>query len=153
MTLSNRQLATLLSVLLALVVVTPLPVKSQTAQVKIIAHIGVPLDALSAGQLRRIFSMRQTSWPDQQRIVVYVLNNEHGIHPSFSKHILGMFPYQLERIWNKLVYSGLGNKPIKVNNEQEMVEKIRQQPGAIGYVTYSVVDKGVKFIAVEEEEG
>ncbi|MFT4993572.1 MAG: ABC-type phosphate transport system substrate-binding protein [Paraglaciecola sp.] len=150
MTFSNKQLVMFLSVLLGFVV-TPLPVKSQAAQVKIIAHMSVTQDELSTSQLRRIFSMRQTSWPDQQEIFVYVLNNEHGVHPSFSKHILGMFPYQLERIWNKLAYSGLGNKPITVKNEQEMLDKIRQQPGAIGYVMYLVVDDGVKFIEVEQE--
>lgn len=151
MTVSNRYIAIFLYVLIGLVIAAPFPLKSQDPKVKVIAHASVSIDELSTSQIRRIFSMRQTSWPDQQAIVVYVLNNENVSHQSFSKHVLGMFPYQLERNWNKLVYSGLGEKPIKVRDEQEMLEKIRRQPGAIGYVVYSVFGDGVKSIDVEQE--
>ena len=148
MNLANRHLAILLYAFIGLVVVTPLSVKSQVPQVQVVAHVSVALNELSASQVRRIFSMRQTSWPDQQAIVVYVLHNEHETHHSFGRHILGMFPYQLERIWNKLLYSGLGDRPLQVKNEQEMLDKIRRQPGAIGYVTYSLLGDGVKSITV-----
>lgn len=150
MTLSKRYLAILLFVLIGLVVLTPFPVIGQAPNVHVIANVSVALDELSTSQVRRIFSMRQTFWPDQQAIVVYVLNKEHVIHQSFSKHVLGMFPYQLERTWNKLVYSGLGNKPIIVSSEQEMLEEIRQQPGSIGYVTNSVIGEGIKLVAVDK---
>ena len=151
MTLAKRHVIRLIYVLVGLVVVTPLSVKGQTAQIQVITHASVTLDELSPSQVRRIFSMRQTYWPDRQKIVVYVLNNEHGIHHLFSREVLSIFPYQLERTWNKLVYSGLGHKPITVRDEQEMLDKIRRQPGAIGYVRYPMSGEGLKSIAVTKE--
>ncbi len=52
--------------------------------------------------------MRQTQWANGLRITAYVLPRQHSIHLRFTKDKLQMFPYQLDRIWNKLTYSGLG---------------------------------------------
>ena len=151
MTLVSRRLVTLLLALIGLVAVAPFSVNSQDPQVQVIANVSVQLNELSASQVRRIFSMRQTLWPDEQAIVVYVLDDGDEVHQMFAKQILGMFPYQLERMWNKLAFSGLGETPNKVKNEQEMLEKIRKQPGAVGYVMFSSIDESVKSIMMEDK--
>jgi ABC-type phosphate transport system substrate-binding protein len=97
-------------------------VQSQPSHIQLISHPSVNTATLDKDQVRRIFTMYQTNWSDSQPIVVYVLSQKNSTHQLFSRQILGLFPYQLERIWNKLVYSGLGEGPIKVNNEQEMLE-------------------------------
>ncbi|MBL4630279.1 MAG: hypothetical protein JKY14_03665 [Paraglaciecola sp.] len=95
--------------------------------------------------------MRQTAWSHGQAITVYVLENQHQTHQIFSTKVLGMFPYQLNRIWNKLVYSGLGEEPIKVHSEQEMLERVSQKPGAIGYVMQQTNIVNVNIINVLKE--
>ena len=62
-----------------------------------------------------------------------------------------MFPYQVERIWNKLTYSGLGDLPNQVQNEQEMLRKVSEQPGAIGYVIASRKEAGTRTIRLIAE--
>lgn len=106
---------------------------------------------LSVEQIRRIFSMRQTTWSNDQTITVYVLANQHQTHQVFSTKVLGMFPYQLDRIWNKLVYSGLGEEPIKLQSEEEMLERVSQKPGAIGYVMQSIDVDRINVIKVLEK--
>ena len=97
--------------------------------------------------------MRQITWPNEQAITVYVLSNQHQTHQIFSTKVLRMFAYQLDRIWNKLVYSGLGEGPIKVQSEMEMLERVRQKPGAVGYVLQQSndVNINVNVIQVLEE--
>ncbi|GAA0856184.1 substrate-binding domain-containing protein [Aliiglaciecola litoralis] len=102
--------------------------------VTVLIHNDVKTTELTSAQLRKIFSMRQTLWPDGTPIVVFVLPSQHPAHQALCKDMLKMFPYQVERIWNKLAYSGLGEKPIEVSSEQEMLERLRTTPGAIGYV-------------------
>lgn len=103
-------------------------------------------------QVRRIFSMRQSNWKDGQVITVFVLANNHEIHKAFTTQILGLFPYQLERVWNKLIYSGLGEEPIKVKDETEMIERIKNKPGAIGYIKQGAMFDGVKKLNIVKEE-
>lgn len=126
-------------------------VGSQVPVVQVIVNSSVEPQKMSVTQIRRIFSMRQTTWSNDQPIIVYVLINQHDTHQAFSTNVLGMFPYQLERIWNKLIYSGLGEEPIKVQSEQEMLERISQEPGSIGYVMQAVRLEKVKRIEVFKE--
>ena len=95
--------------------------------------------------------MRQTTWPDGQAIKVYVLDSQNLSHTIFAKNILGVFPYQLERIWDQLAFSGLGDKPFTVSDEAQMIEKVSQQPGAIGYIVSSAANVGTRVIQIIKE--
>jgi len=60
-----------------------------------------------------------------------------------------MYPYQLDRIWNKLTYSGLGVAPITIMSPEALVEAVRTTPGAIGYVENLKDEKGFYVIEVK----
>jgi ABC-type phosphate transport system substrate-binding protein len=126
-------------------------VKSQASTIQVVVNSSVKSKDISIEQIRRIFSMRQTTWSNGQAITVYVLSNQHLTHQLFSTQVLGMFPYQLDRIWNKLVYSGLGDEPIKVQSEKEMLERISQNLGSIGYVMQHVSGENIQIIRVLKE--
>ena len=49
------------------------------------------------------------------------------------------------------MYSGLGEEPIKVQSEQEMLERVSQKPGAIGYVMQQVSGDNINVIKVLKE--
>ncbi|WP_102798552.1 hypothetical protein [Bowmanella denitrificans] len=109
---------------------------------------------LSPAQLRRIFTMRQRQWPNGTLIKVFVLPNQNPLHQHFCKSQLNMFPYQLERLWNKLVYSGLSERPVEVYDQQQMLQVIAQTPGAIGYIGkgMDIQDFGVLLITISEDD-
>ncbi|MGV2871961.1 hypothetical protein [Colwellia sp. E150_009] len=94
--------------------------------------------------------MRQTQWANGLRITAYVLPRQHSIHLRFTKDKLQMFPYQLDRIWNKLTYSGLGVAPITVNTPEELISAIRKTPGAIGYVENTKDMEAVNVVQIEK---
>lgn len=124
---------------------------SSTANaVEVIVHSSVSERNITISQLRRIYTMRQTQWSDGHHIVVFVLPKQHALHRRFSKERLQIFPYQLERIWNKLTYSGLGVAPIIINTPEALIDIVMKTPGAIGY-TETIVDKGlVNVINIEK---
>lgn len=123
----------------------------QTETVTIVANSSVSNTQISAKQLRRIFSMRQSNWANGKPIQVFVLPSESDVHLAFCKQALSMFPYQIERMWNKFAYSGLGVKPTVVKNEGEMLKMVAQTEGAIGYVGKRSIPNGViKMIVVKE---
>lgn len=84
--------------------------------------------------LRAIFSMRLRQWPDGKPVTVFVLPTSHPVHVAFCKEVLGVFPHQLQRAWDRLVYSGTGQAPVEVNSLEEMTQRVRDTPGAIGYL-------------------
>jgi len=101
--------------------------------VEVITHSSVSQHTLTTSQLRRIYTMRQLQWLDGNAITVFVLPSQHQLHKHFSKEQLQIFPYQLNRIWHKLTYSGLGVAPVIVNSPQALIEAVIRTPGSIGY--------------------
>lgn len=120
-------------------------------EIAVITHPSVSSASANRLQVTRLFSIRQTVWQNEQPVVVFVLPNDSPLHRQFSINVLGVFPYQLDRIWNKLAFSGLGEKPIQVNSEQEMIKRVGTTPGAIGYVSSVNVLSNVNVLAVREQ--
>ena len=100
----------------------------------VITHSSVTETTLSRQSLLAVFGMHTQRWPDGQRIKVFVLASNQPLHRKFATEVLGTYPYQLDRIWQRLVYSGTGRAPYICTSEEDMRMKVRNTPGAIGYV-------------------
>lgn len=107
---------------------------SRAVAIEIVTHPQVTEISLTKSQLRRIYTMRQLRWSDNSAINVFVLPSQHDLHQRFAKERLQIFPYQLNRIWHKLTYSGLGVAPTIVASEKELIRAVTKTPGAIGYI-------------------
>jgi ABC-type phosphate transport system substrate-binding protein len=114
----------------------------------VIVHPHVTSKDLSLNQLRSIFSLRARAWPDGARITVVVLSDEAEIHRSFLVNTLKMLPHQLRRQWDRYIYSGIGQGPVVVNSVEEMMNKVRSTPGAIGYIDGGAPDGQVITLSV-----
>jgi ABC-type phosphate transport system substrate-binding protein len=116
-------------------------VSSRAVAIEIVTHPQVTEISLTKSQLRRIYTMRQLRWSDDSAINVFVLPNQHDLHQRFAKERLQIFPYQLNRIWHKLTYSGLGVAPTVVASEKELIQAVTKTPGAIGYIDDGTLKK------------
>ncbi|HRC70991.1 MAG TPA: hypothetical protein PK880_00500 [Candidatus Competibacter sp.] len=105
--------------------------------------------SFSQTMLSAIFGMRLRKWEDGSPIKVFVLPDNDLLHIEFSKYILHVFPYQLRAAWDRLVFSGTGEEPIKVNSEQQMRMLVGSTPGAIGYLRGSMLDETVKAVVLK----
>lgn len=95
---------------------------------------------LSRSDILQIFTGNRQYWPDGSKITLFMLNSDSALHQRFSREHLRMFPYQLDRLWNQMTYSGQGEPPRKVDNEMELIKAVMNTPGAIGYATQSGMD-------------
>lgn len=109
-------------------------IASTSDRVAIIVHRSVPAEAVDKATISAIFGMRIKTWQDKTPVKVFVLKSDSETHASFCRDFLGLYPYQLERYWDREVFSGLGMRPTVVATPEEMLQKIRSVPGAIGYV-------------------
>jgi len=102
---------------------------------EIVVNQSVPHYSSSLNQTRAIFTMRQQFWPNGEKIKVFTLEDNHPAHQHFTKNNLHMFPHQLRRVWDRIVFSGAGQVPTTLDSEDEMLEKIANTPNSIGYLS------------------
>lgn len=107
---------------------------NSVAHVLLITQPQTVTTELSRHSLRAMFAMRTTTWPDGSAVKVFVLEDKNSTHITFCKDILGMFPYQLRRVWDRQVFSGTGTAPTTVKSEQEMRSRVAETQGSIGYI-------------------
>jgi len=117
----------------------------------VIANKGVDEKSLTLGAVRSIFGMRLRSWKGGIPVRVFVFDDYNPLHIEFSKKILGVFPHQLRWTWDRLVFSGTGQAPTYVKTADEMLEHVRNTPGAIGYIDRDLEHGFVKELPVVDD--
>ena len=127
-----RSLAVPLLLLLASLC-APAHVRAQSVQ--IIVSPGLQGVALDRDLLRAIFTMRLRAWPNGPPVRVFVLPDSNPLSDQFYREQLGMYSYVLRAAWDRMVFTGTGLAPTIVHSEEEMRERVRLTPGAIGYIS------------------
>ena len=123
--------------------------KSATHAVHAIVNSNTTQHVISRNGLSAIFKMRLRHWKDGSPVTVFVLEDENPLHKLFCKQILNVFPHQMRRSWNKLVFSGTGQAPIVVANKEEMITKISTTPGAVGYLGDQDLTNNIRILEIE----
>tara|TARA_A200000159_G_scaffold164804_2_gene196420 strand:- start:301 stop:768 length:468 start_codon:yes stop_codon:yes gene_type:complete len=119
--------------------------------IAVVVNQSVDITTLTPAQLRMIFAGRTQFWPDGSRISVFVLSSQSDVHQRFCRDLLNIYPYQLERIWQRVVYSGQGEAPEIISTTQALQDIIGQTPGAIGYLPApESMSKNTRTITVGE---
>ncbi len=115
---------------------------------QVVIHPDVKEENISVNVLRAIFSMRLRTWPNGEMVRVFVLPDDHELHHDFAKERLSVFPYQLRLAWDRLVFSGTGQAPVRVHSHDEMLAKIASTPGAIGYLETPLINGNVHVLNI-----
>jgi ABC-type phosphate transport system substrate-binding protein len=95
-------------------------------------HASITVDR---DMLRAIFTTRLRQWPDGKPIRIFVMPDDSIVHDQFCREQLGMYPYVLRELWDRLLFTGTGLPPTVVRSDEEMRATVRNTPGAIGYVS------------------
>ena len=100
---------------------------------KILLNKEVGITALDSAYLSQIFAMQVKKWPNGLAIQVFVLPSDTDLHREFVINRLKIQAHQLDRIWNRMLFTGTGKAPYVVDSQAKMIEMIKKTPGAIGY--------------------
>jgi hypothetical protein len=108
-----------------------------------------PQKNISRNGISAIFKMRLRHWQDGSAITVFVLQDDDFLHKLFCKQVLNVFPHQMRRGWNKLVFSGTGQAPVQVKDKQEMIERLNSTPGGVGYLVEDDIRDSIRILEIQ----
>ncbi len=115
----------------------------------IIANKDVETTELSRSAARAIFGMRLHAWDNGEAVRVYVLPDDNEQQTRFAKGCLSIFPHQLRRIWDRLVFSGTGQAPNVVQDPSNMLREVASNAGAIGFLPREMLDDTVRVLELQ----
>jgi len=114
----------------------------------LIVNASLPESSLTRNEALLYFTGRLQRWPNGVPVKVFVLPDSDALHRDFVKAVLGLYPYQLRRVWDRQVYSGTGQAPVLVSSEAEMIERVASTAGGIGYTHEVPADARVRSLEV-----
>lgn len=101
---------------------------------------------IDSAYLSQIFAMQVKKWPNGQPIQVITLPSNDNLHRQFVIERLQIQPHQLDRIWNRMLFTGTGKPPTVVSSEDDMLKVIQSNPGAVGYTSEEYPTDGVELV-------
>ena len=108
----------------------------------VIANPDAP--SISQDLLRSLYLGFKTSLPDGTRAKVYVLKGD-GVKERFFKEVLGITPPEFKSHWISRALAGEGTPPQELTAE-EIIERVKSEKGAIGFIPAQLKPEGVKVI-------
>ena len=114
------------------------------ADVVVVTNKSVNTANLDTRDIKKIFLGKKTYWDDNKKITLFILAKSPA-HKEFVKKYLGKSENQFTNYWKQLLFTGKGMMPNRVKDE-EVIRKIKETEGAIGYVAANLVTKDVNII-------
>lgn len=116
---------------------------------QVIVNEANPVASLSTRDLARIFRKELSRWPGGQTAAPVDQRGESATRAAFSTSVLGKSVGKIEEYWRQELFSGRAVPPAQKATDAEVIEFVRTNPGAVGYVGKDTqVGAGVRVVPI-----
>ncbi|MBN2372491.1 substrate-binding domain-containing protein [bacterium] len=122
---------------------------SYVNDIVIIGNKDVPVDSLTAHDIRSIFLGEMIKWRNNQ-IIIFVISKTKT-HEDFLSKYIGNTAAQYRNYWRKMVFTGKSRSPRSFETDEEILDHVANTSGAIGYIPSGIYSDKVKIISIERE--
>lgn len=114
----------------------------------LIVQAANPQPALTRKEAVDLYMGRTRAFPRGEVAKVYDLPRDSARRDDFYQSLTGMGPAQVNSYWARLMFSGRTMPPLSVADEAAMVQAVRQDPHALGWVSRPPDDRQVRIVLV-----
>lgn len=114
------------------------------SQIVVIANKDVSVSSINLDKLRNIYTLDSKELGGNQIKLFDYSSSIPTQSDMYSK--IGKDASTLKKSWLKAKLTGSGNPPVTVGSEADMLQKVANNSGAIGYVDKSIVNDSVKIL-------
>lgn len=145
---NSARILVALSILLA---ASPLTAALRDSEFVIVVNANNPTIELPRGEVSRMFLKKDRSWGHGLTVEPVDQPQDEAVRQAFSIEIHRRSADTIEGYWNKVLFEGLGSPPPEVPGDGLVLDFVRRNRGAIGYVSAGTpMPKGVQVLEVSE---
>lgn len=105
------------------------------------------IDTLSKKELSKIFLSKTRKLPNGEKTFLIEINDEK-IQTKFYQIICNKNENQLRKYWTKMIFTGRGQPPKKLQSVDDVISYIKKNKNAISYIPLKYVDKSMQILMV-----
>lgn len=103
-------------------------------------------NALDKNEIKKIYLGKSKSFADGVKVNP-VNQSGNNVVDEFNDKVVGKSSSQLNAYWSKLVFTGKGTPPEKLDSDQAVIDFVASNADSIGYIDSAKVSDAVKVIA------
>lgn len=120
------------------------------AQVVVIVSANSQITALRTDQVANIFLGKSMTYPTGDEAIPLDQNENASVRKEFYDKVMRRPPAFLKAHWSKLLFTGKGQPPRNMENNEAMKKAVARNAKFIGYIDKSAVDESVRVVLVPE---
>lgn len=117
----------------------------------IIVHASNPQRTMTQKEVVDLFMGRSRAFVSGEFALAFDLPRDSAGRAAFYQALTGMSAAQVTSYWSRLMFSGQSMPPQPLPDEATMIEIVKRNPNAIGWVTREPADKQVRTVLVIKE--
>lgn len=133
----------------ALLALASLPAQ---ADFHLVVNATNPVHALTQRQAVELYMGRSRSFPGGDFALVFDLPRDHPRRAAFYRALTGMSAAQVNSYWSRLMFAGQSMPPQPLPDEAAMLDLVRRNPSALGWLEHAPADKGLRVVLVLKDE-
>jgi ABC-type phosphate transport system substrate-binding protein len=115
---------------------------------KTIVNSGNSTVSLTKKEASDLFLKKKTKWADGTEVKPVDLITASKTREDFSQEVHGKNIQAIKRYWQQMAFLGTTSAPPEKSSETDVVDYVKKNIGAIGYVSLGANIEGVKTINV-----
>jgi len=103
---------------------------------------------ISKSDLSKHFLKKTKKWDNGDKIVPVDQSANSTVRKDFSTAIHNKSVSAIKSYWQQYVFAGSGTPPMEKKSDDEVIEYVKSNTGAIGYVATGTNTAGVKEVTI-----
>lgn len=138
--------ALLVASLLSLASATLASSAALAGDIVVITHPSVGIAQLSRDDVMRIFLAKTKTYPNEKPVIPVVPKENAETRRQFESVVFEKSTMQVKAYWTRLLFTGRGNPPHALSDDEEIKKKVAETPNAIGYIDSAALDDTVTAV-------
>jgi ABC-type phosphate transport system substrate-binding protein len=115
---------------------------------KVIVNTGNDVTSITKSDLSKIMLKKQRSWSNGEKVLPadYVMSSP--IREKFSSDVHNKSVNAIKSYWQQFVFAGKGSPSIEFDSDDKIIDYVKSNAGAVGYVSGAASPTGVKVLTV-----
>lgn len=112
----------------------PLAPAGAAESFQVVVHVSNPVSVLSAQEVSKMFLKKVSRWEGGGKVSPVDLEERSPVREAFSLRVHGKDTPAIKAYWQRMIFSGRDVPPPEMKTVREVLDYVRDHPGAIGYV-------------------
>ncbi len=137
------------TLLIILFMLTGALLHAQDAALSVVSNPKGSPSQMNLSELKSVFRGENQYWSNGQRVVLALMKASTEIGKNICERVYHLSPDEFNKYWLKIVFQGKSDPPVFFNTVTELLDFVRQNPGAIGIIDQSQPAADVKVVLIE----